>query len=86
LKELDVDSIPMNFLNPIPGTPLENLKPMEPLEILRLIAVYRFIHPSKDIIICGGREVNLRSLQSMIFLQVQTDIDGELSDYFRKLA
>lgn len=67
LKELDVDSIPMNFLNPIPGTPLENLKPMEPLEILRLISVYRFIHPDKDIIICGGREVNLRSLQSMIF-------------------
>ena len=67
LKELDVDSIPMNFLNPIKGTPLENVKPMTPLEILRLIGVYRLIHPMKDIIICGGREINLRSLQSMIF-------------------
>ncbi|RMF93610.1 MAG: biotin synthase BioB [Candidatus Schekmanbacteria bacterium] len=67
LKELNVDSVPMNFLNPIPGTPLEGMTPMKPLEILRLIALYRFILPSKDIIICGGREVNLRSLQSMIF-------------------
>ncbi|MBI5374661.1 MAG: biotin synthase BioB [Candidatus Schekmanbacteria bacterium] len=67
LKELGVDSIPMNFLNPIPGTPLEGTTPMKPLEILRLISIYRFIHPNKDIIVCGGREVNLRSLQSLIF-------------------
>ena len=68
LKELDVDCIPMNFLNPISGTPLENMPPMKPLEILKTIAVYRFILPQKDIIICGGREINLRDLQSFMFV------------------
>ena len=68
LKELDVDCIPMNFLNPIPGTPLENMPPMNPLEILKTIAVYRFILQQKDIIICGGREINLRDLQSFMFV------------------
>ncbi|OGL42207.1 MAG: biotin synthase BioB [Candidatus Schekmanbacteria bacterium RIFCSPHIGHO2_02_FULL_38_11] len=68
LRELDVDCIPMNFLNPIPGTPLENMPPMKPLEILKTIAVYRFILQQKDIIICGGREINLRDLQSFMFV------------------
>lgn len=68
LKELDVDSIPLNFLNPVEGTPAGNNKPMAPLEILKTIAVFRFILPSKDIRICGGREVNLRGLQSFIYL------------------
>jgi len=68
LREIDVDCIPMNFLNPIPGTPLENTNPMKPLEILKTIATYRFIFPRKDIIICGGREVNLRDLQSLMFI------------------
>lgn len=68
LRELDVDCIPMNFLNPIPGTPLENMPPIKPLEILKTIAVYRFILPQKDIIVCGGREINLRDLQSFMFI------------------
>ncbi len=41
---------------------------MNPLECLKIIALYRCVHPKKDIFICGGREVNLRDLQSMIFL------------------
>ncbi|HEA47000.1 MAG TPA: biotin synthase BioB [bacterium] len=68
LRELDVDSVPLNILNPIPGTPLENAQPLPPLEILKIIAIYRFILPTKDIRVCGGREVNLRDLQSFIFL------------------
>ena len=67
LRELDVDVVPMNFLHPIPGTPLENRKPMRPLEILKLIAVYRFLLPAKELKLAGGREKNLRGLQSMIF-------------------
>ncbi|MDP2939193.1 MAG: biotin synthase BioB [Candidatus Omnitrophota bacterium] len=67
LKELDVDCIPLNFLNPIPGTRLENnLKP-KPLELLKMVAIYRFIHPKKEIKICGGRENNLKRSQAMIF-------------------
>ncbi|MBI5559679.1 MAG: biotin synthase BioB [Deltaproteobacteria bacterium] len=67
LRELDVDSVPINFLNPRPGTPLEGAAFLTPLECLKIIALFRFMLPEKDIIICGGREVNLRELQPLIF-------------------
>ncbi len=68
LKELDVDSIPLNFLNPYPGTPLENADPIPPMEILKIIALFRFVHPTKDIRICGGRQKNLRNTQALMYL------------------
>ncbi len=68
LKELDVDSIPINFLNPIKGTRAEGANHLNPLECLKIIALCRCVHPKKNIFICGGREVNLRDLQSMMFL------------------
>ncbi|WP_136513480.1 biotin synthase BioB [Geomonas edaphica] len=67
LKELDVDSVPMNFLNPIDGTRLEGAALISTMECLKTIAVYRLILPEKRITICGGREKNLRDLQSWIF-------------------
>jgi len=67
LKELDVDGIPINFLNPIPGTRMEARPLMNPMDALRCIALFRFINPQKDILICGGREVTLRDYQSWIF-------------------
>ena len=51
--------IPINVLNPRPGTPLENQPKPDPKEILKTIAVYRFIHPKANIKLAGGREVNL---------------------------
>lgn len=68
LRDLGIESVPLNFLHPIKGTPLENAKPMPPDEILRTIAIFRLILPEADIKICGGRAVNLRSLQPLIFL------------------
>jgi biotin synthase len=68
LKELNVDIVPMNFLNPIPGTPFEVKEPLTPMEILKTIAVYRFILPTKEIMVAGGREVNLRELQPLMFV------------------
>lgn len=68
LKELDVDSIPLNFLNPIPGTPLEAAEPLHPMEILKTIALFRFVHPTKDIRICGGRQRNLRGIQGLAYI------------------
>jgi biotin synthase len=68
LKELGADSVPMNFLMPVKGTALENAKPVSPIEILKTIAVFRIILQTPDIMICGGREINLRDLQSWIFL------------------
>jgi biotin synthase len=68
LKELGIDCIPLNILNPRPGTPLENSKPLPPLEIIKTISVFRLILPESTIKIAGGREVNLRDLQSLALL------------------
>ena len=65
LKRLGIDSVPLNLLTPIPGTPFENNKPLKPLEILRAYAVFRFILPKALIRTAGGREVNLRDLQCL---------------------
>lgn len=65
LKALDADSIPVNFLHAIDGTPLEGVKELNPLYCLKVLALFRFINPTKEIRISGGREVNLRSLQAL---------------------
>lgn len=67
LKELDVDSVPVNFLNPRPGTPLGDSSNLTPVECLKIIGLIRLMMPSKDIVVCGGRQVNLRDLQPLIF-------------------
>ncbi len=67
LCELDVDSVPLNFLNPIEGTPLENQDDLSALECLKTIALFRYMLPRKRISVCGGRDKNLRDLQSWIF-------------------
>ncbi len=67
LKDLDVDSIPVNFLNPRPGTPLEKARNLNPWECLMIIALLRLMLPQKDIVVCGGRDVNLRDMQALIF-------------------
>ncbi len=68
LKELDVDGIPINFLNPIAGTRMENKPLLLPLEALKCIAIFRFVNPDKNILICGGREITLRDYQSWAML------------------
>ncbi|MEL4009816.1 biotin synthase BioB [Bacillus velezensis] len=65
LKALDADSIPVNFLHAIDGTPLEGVSELHPVYCLKVLALFRFINPSKEIRISGGREVNLRSLQPL---------------------
>lgn len=62
IKELGADSVPINILNPIEGTPLAEQPPLSPMEILITIALFRFILPDKDIKLCGGKERNLRQL------------------------
>lgn len=66
LRNLNVESVPLNFLNPIDGTPMANREPMQPLEILHMIAVFRYMLPKAEIRIAGGRHF-LRDLQAMIF-------------------
>ena len=68
LKALDVDVVPMNFLNPMEGTPMEENEPLGPMECLRTIAMFRFVLPTKELMVAGGREVNLRDLQPLMFV------------------
>jgi biotin synthase len=68
LKQLGAHVVPINILNPIPGTPFEKREPLPPLEVLKTIACFRFIMPKQEIKIAGGRTVNLRDLQSLIFM------------------
>lgn len=68
LKEVNPDFVPVNFLNPIPGTPFAHRPTVPPLEALQTLAVFRLVLPRQEIMVAGGRTVTLRDLQSLIFL------------------
>ncbi|MCK5679693.1 biotin synthase BioB [bacterium] len=67
LRVLKVDSIPLNFLLPVRGTPLENQAGLSPMEALLTIAMFRFVCPTVDIRICGGRQRTFADFQSLLF-------------------
>jgi len=67
LRDLGVDSVPLNFLHPIPGTRLEGRPPLPPLEALQCVAVARLMLPDREIRICGGRGRVLGDFQSWVF-------------------
>lgn len=67
LRELGVESVPMNFLSPVEGTPMGDREPLPPYEILRAIATYRYLLPRAEIRVAGGRQF-LGDMQSMIFM------------------
>ncbi|MFH1594288.1 MAG: biotin synthase BioB [Candidatus Omnitrophota bacterium] len=68
LKYLDVDSVPLNILVPIKGTPLESVKPISPADVIRTICIFRIILGDKIIKIAAGRETVLKDLQAMGFM------------------
>ncbi len=65
LAELEVQSIPVNILNAIDGTPLEGTDSLSPQDALKALAMFRFVAPNRELRIAGGRELHLRSLQPM---------------------
>jgi len=65
LRELGVESIPVNFLNPIEGTPLAGHWELTPNYCLKVLAMFRLVNPSRELRIAGGRELHLRSLQPL---------------------
>ena len=65
LRQVGPAEVPVNFLNPRPGTPLAERRPMEPLDAIRWIAVFRLALPGVILRYAGGREVTLRDLQAM---------------------
>ena len=77
LRELDADSIPVNFLHPIDGTPLEGVRELDPRRCLKVLCLFRFVCPTKEIRVSGGREVNLRSLQPLSLLPANAIFIGD---------
>ena len=67
LRDLDVDSVPLNFLNARPGTPLAGLDELTPFDCLKIIALFRLVLPTKDLIVCGGRQIQLQDRQRELF-------------------
>ena len=65
LRDLNAESIPLNFLNAIEGTPLEGRQDLTPLFCLKALAMFRFVNPDRELRIAGGREIHLRSLQPL---------------------
>jgi biotin synthase len=68
LRQLGIDCIPFNILNRRPGTPLEHSESIPPMEIIKTISLFRLVLPKGTIKIAGGREANLRDLQSLALL------------------
>ena len=65
--EVAPDCVPVNFLQPIPGTPMAERPPLEPPECLAIIAIFRLVLPTTDVKVAGGREFCLRDQQHRIF-------------------
>jgi biotin synthase len=68
VRDLGAHVVPVNFLHPIPGTPLADLEPVPPLKILSVLAMFRLVMPDRIIKMAGGREKNLGQLQSLMFM------------------
>ena len=94
LKEAGADSIPVNFLPPIDGTPLAGRENLTPRDCLRILCLFRFVNPSREIRVAGGRERNIRSLQPLalypansIFMEGYLTTDGQAtSDAHQMIA
>jgi biotin synthase len=65
LRDVKPDSIPLNTLHPVAGTPLENCDQLTPQRCLKVLCLFRFLHPRTELRVAGGREHNLRSLQPL---------------------
>ncbi len=67
IRDLGVECVPLNFLNPRPGTPMAHLRAIAPEECLAAVAVFRLMMPAAHVFVMGGREVNLGHRQHLIF-------------------
>ncbi len=77
LRDLGVQSIPLNFLNSIEGTPLENQSELTPQDCLRTLAMFRLVNPDRELRIAGGREIHLRTLQPLALYAANSIFVGD---------
>ncbi len=82
LKKISPESIPINFLIPVEGTPFAKMDHrLTPMRCLKVLALARMLHPAVDIRVAGGREYHLRSLQPMaLFLANSIFVNGYLTE------
>ena len=92
-RELGLDSIPVNFLHPIKGTPMETHRFLTPMKCLKVLCLFRFLNPASEIRAAGGREVNLRSLQPLalypansIFVEGYLTTPGQQAEEARRMV
>jgi biotin synthase len=92
LRELEVESIPVNFLHPVDGTPLAGTWRLDPSYCLRVLCMFRFVNPTREIRIAGGRELHLGSLQPLglypansIFVSDYLTTKGQSADDDRRM-
>ncbi len=80
LRELQVDSLPLNFLHPIEGTPLAGRRELTPAKCLRALCLMRFTNPQSEIRVAGGRELNLGWFQGLALYPANSIfVDGYLT-------
>ena len=77
LRDLGVHSVPLNFLNPIDGTPLAGTDDLTPMYCLKALAMYRFVNPKPELRIAGGREIHLGNLQSLALYAANSVFVGD---------
>lgn len=77
LRDLDPDSVPVNFLIPFEGTPLGGRWELTPHRCLRILALFRFFFPDVEVRLAGGREIHLRGLQSLALHVVNSIFLGD---------
>ncbi len=92
LRDVEPDSIPLNMLHPMPGTPLADSAHLTPQRCLTVLCLFRFIHPKRELRAAGGREVNLRTLQPMalyvadsLFVNGYLTTPGQPADEVQKM-
>jgi biotin synthase len=83
LRDVKADSIPLNFLDPRPGTVLENIIRLSPSDCLHALAMFRFVHPDKEIRVAGGREACLGAMQVLSLYAANSIFTIRLPDYTR---
>ena len=91
-REIGMDSIPVNFLHPIPGTPMETFRFLTPMKCLKVLCLFRFLNPSSEIRAAGGREVNLGPVQGLalyaansIFVEGYLTTPGQKAEEARRM-
>ncbi len=92
LRDVAPDSIPLNMLHPMPGTPLADAEHLTPQRCLTILSLFRFIHPKRELRAAGGREFNLRSLQPLalyvadsLFVNGYLTTPGQPADEVRQM-